>query len=84
MTIRQRKFVGAIALLVFLAVYALAAMMVAVVLQVGGSKLAELLYYPIAGLAWLPPAMWLVKWMQRPDEIPPGSGPRAADPGKVS
>ncbi|AHB50360.1 hypothetical protein W911_14770 [Hyphomicrobium nitrativorans NL23] len=84
MTIRQRKFVGAIALLVFLAVYALAAMMVAVVLQVGGSKLAEILYYPIAGLAWLPPAMWLIKWMQRPDANPPGSGPRAADPGKAS
>lgn len=70
MTIRKRKFVGAIVLVLFLAVYALAAMMVAVVLQVSGSKLAELVYYPIAGLAWLPPAMWLVKWMQRPDAAP--------------
>lgn len=76
MTIRKRKFVGAILLVLFLAVYALAAMMVAVVLQVGGSKLAELLYYPIAGLAWLPPAMWLVTWMQRPDAAPPREGPR--------
>ncbi|HRN88470.1 DUF2842 domain-containing protein [Hyphomicrobium sp.] len=84
MTIRQRKFVGALALLAFLAVYALAAMMMAVVLQVNGSKLAEILYYPIAGLAWLPPAMWLVKWMQRPDASPPESHPRAARPGKAS
>jgi hypothetical protein len=67
MTIRTRKFVGAIALLAFVAVYALAAMMVAVVLQVNGSKLAELIYYPVAGLLWVLPAMWLVKWMQRPD-----------------
>lgn len=74
MTIRTRKFVGAIVLVLFLAVYALAAMMVAVVLQVEGSKLAEILYYPIAGLAWLPPAMWLVKWMQRPDDVPPAAG----------
>jgi hypothetical protein len=67
MTIRTRKFIGAIALLAFVAVYALAAMMVAVVLQVNGSKLAELIYYPVAGLLWVLPAMWLVKWMQRPD-----------------
>jgi hypothetical protein len=68
MTIRTRKFIGAIVLLAFVAVYALAAMMVAVVLQVNGSKLAELIYYPVAGLLWVLPAMWLVKWMQRPDE----------------
>jgi hypothetical protein len=67
MTLRTRKLVGAIALLVFLAVYALAAMMAAIVLQVSASKIVELIYYPVAGLAWLPPAMWLVKWMQRPD-----------------
>jgi hypothetical protein len=67
MPIRTRKLVGAIALLAFLAVYALLAMMVAVVLQVGASKLAEIVYYPLAGLLWLPPAMWLVRWMQRPD-----------------
>ncbi|HYD15167.1 MAG TPA: DUF2842 domain-containing protein [Hyphomicrobium sp.] len=67
MTIRTRKLVGAIALILFLAVYALAAMMAAIVLQVGGSKVAELIYYPVAGLLWVLPAMWLVKWMQRPD-----------------
>lgn len=67
MTLRTRKFIGAIALLVLLTVYALAAMMVAIVLQVSASKLVELLYYPIAGLLWVLPAMWLVKWMQRPD-----------------
>ena len=67
MTIRTRKFVGAIALILFLAIYALAAMMAAIVLQVSESKVVELIYYPVAGLLWVPPAMWLVKWMQRPD-----------------
>ncbi len=67
MPVRTRKLVGAIALLAFLAVYALGAMMVAVVLQVSASKVAEIVYYPLAGLLWLPPAMWLVRWMQRPD-----------------
>lgn len=67
MTVRTRKLVGAILLVVFLSVYALAAMMVAIVMQVSASKIAELAYYPIAGLLWVLPAMWLVKWMQRPD-----------------
>jgi hypothetical protein len=67
MTIRTRKLVGAIALLVFLTIYALAAMMAAIVLQVNASKLVELIYYPVAGLLWVLPAMWLIKWMQRPD-----------------
>jgi hypothetical protein len=67
MTLRTRKLVGAILLLVYLAIYSLAAMMVAIVLQVNGSKVAELIYYPVAGLLWVLPAMWLIKWMQRPD-----------------
>jgi hypothetical protein len=70
MTQRMRKLTGAIVLVIFLAVYALAAMMVAIVLQVNGSKVTELLYYPIAGLLWVLPSMWLVRWMQRPDAPP--------------
>lgn len=67
MSARMRKLVGAVALLVFVAVYALLAMLVAVALQVNGSRVAQLLYYPLAGLLWVLPAGWLVKWMQRPD-----------------
>jgi hypothetical protein len=67
MTIRTRKLVGAILLVIFLSIYALAAMMVAIVMQVSASKVAELVYYPVAGLLWVLPAMWLVRWMQRPD-----------------
>lgn len=75
MTQRTRKFVGAVALLLFLTVYALAAMMVAIALQVNGSKLAEIVYYPVAGLLWVLPSMWLVSWMQRPDAPPPARQP---------
>lgn len=67
MTIRTRKLVGTIALLAFLAVYALLAMLVAVVLEVKSSKLGELLFYVVGGLAWVVPAAWLVRWMQKPD-----------------
>ena len=64
---RRRKFIGTIALLLFLAPYALAAMMTAIVLQVGASKAVELAYYVIAGLLWVIPAGLLIKWMQRPE-----------------
>jgi len=65
-TPRTRKFIGTIALLLFLAVYALAAMMAAIVLQVSASKAVELAYYVIAGLLWVIPAGLLIKWMQHP------------------
>jgi hypothetical protein len=69
-TQRTRKLVGAIALLVLVAVYALAAMMTAIALQVTASKTVELVYYVVAGLAWVVPAGAIISWMQRPDAPP--------------
>jgi hypothetical protein len=66
LNLRTRKLAGTIALLVFIVLYALAAMMVAVVLQVNAGKAVELLYYVVAGLLWVLPAAWLIRWMQRP------------------
>jgi hypothetical protein len=67
MTPRTRKLAGTIVLLLFLSVYALVAMLVAVVLQVNASKTVELIYYVVAGLLWVLPAGALITWMQRPD-----------------
>jgi hypothetical protein len=67
MTMRTRKLLGTIALLVFLGVYALLAMLVAITLQVNASKMVELAYYVIAGLLWVLPAALLIRWMARPD-----------------
>lgn len=68
MTQRQRKFLGTIALFLLIAVYAALAVGVAIVLQVqNASKIAELLYYVIAGLLWVLPAGLLISWMQKPD-----------------
>lgn len=69
MTSRTRKLIGAIVLLVFLAIYALLALAVAVVLQVNTtSKFVELAYYVIAGLIWVIPAAFIVSWMSRSDD----------------
>ena len=67
MNIRTRKLIGTVVLLVFIAIYALIAMLVAVALQVNASPFVELAYYVVAGLLWVIPAGALVWWMQRPD-----------------
>jgi ABC-type Na+ efflux pump permease subunit len=68
MTQRKRKFIGTVALLALIAVYALLALSVAIVLQVrDANKIVELIYYVVAGLLWVLPAAWLISWMQRPD-----------------
>jgi len=65
---RQRKLLGTVALLVFITIYALLALAVAVVLQVReANQFVEFLYYVIAGLIWVVPAGAIISWMQRPD-----------------
>jgi peptidoglycan/LPS O-acetylase OafA/YrhL len=66
MTARNRKLVGAILLLILIAVYSLLAMAAAIILQVNDAgKTTELLYYITAGLLWVLPAGWIIKWMQQ-------------------
>ena len=68
MTLRTRKLIGTILLLVLITVYALLALAVAVVLQVRQANHAlEVAYYVVAGLAWVLPAGWLIKWMSKSD-----------------
>ena len=72
LTMRTRKLIGAVLLLALIVVYAFLAMLAAVALQVSASRLVELAYYIVAGLAWVVPAGLLIRWMHRPD--PPASG----------
>lgn len=67
MTIRIRKLVGTVVLLLFLVIYAFAATKVGVTLLADAGKAAELAYYIVAGFAWTIPAGLLVSWMSRPD-----------------
>jgi hypothetical protein len=63
MPLRLRKFIGAIALLVLVVVWALVAMALAQSPAIRENALAATLYYIIAGLGWIVPAMPLVWWM---------------------
>ena len=67
MPMRMRKLIGAIALFVLVAVWALLAMAVAQVALNATSGIVATLYYVVAGLGWVLPAMPLVYWMSRPD-----------------
>ena len=68
MTMRTRKLIGTILLLVMITVYSLLAMIVAVVLEVNTtSEWVELVYYAVAGLLWVVPAAWIIWWMSRED-----------------
>ena len=62
---RLRKFIGAIALLVLVMVWALLAMALAqsVLLDINGFIAG--VYYAVAGLGWVLPAMPIISWMAK-------------------
>jgi Protein of unknown function (DUF2842) len=67
MTIRTRKFVGTIALLVLVAVWSLLGMTVAQTPWLAASGLYQAIFYVVAGIGWVLPAMPIISWMSRPD-----------------
>lgn len=67
MNIRMRKFIGTILLVLFLVAYALVAMALGASKIVGGPYIIQVIYFLIAGLAWIIPAGILIRWMARPD-----------------
>ena len=64
---RQRKLLGTVAVVGFLIVYSLAAMALGGIFVVGRGMAYELPYYAVAGVAWLPVVMALIRWMARPN-----------------
>ena len=66
MTIRTRKFFGAIALLLLALVWALTGMAVAQVPLLANSGWLQAIFYVVAGMGWVLPAMPIVSWMSRP------------------
>lgn len=67
MNMRQRKALGCLALLGYLAIYALFAASVGVWLAPLLPTWAELVFYLIAGVVWIFPLKPLMRWMSRPD-----------------
>jgi len=70
MTIRTRKLIGTFGLLGLVIVWSLAGMAIAQTPWLAASKLAQAIFYVVAGLGWVLPAMPLIAWMSRPDPQP--------------
>ena len=67
MNIRTRKLIGTIALILLACTWALLAMALAQSVLTNISGWIAALYYLVAGLGWVLPAMPIVSWMSRPD-----------------
>ena len=63
---RFRKLIGAVALFALVLTWALVAMAVAQFPAIRDNTVLSILYYVIAGLGWVLPAMPLVSWMSGP------------------
>lgn len=70
MTIRTRKLIGTVGLLVLVVIWSLTGMVIAQTPLLASSKLAQAIFYVVAGLGWVLPAMPIVSWMSRPDPQP--------------
>ena len=67
MTQRQRKLVGTIVCVLYLIGYCLVMMAIGGAYVLGQGGLWEFAFFVAAGIAWLPPAMLLIRWMSRTD-----------------
>jgi hypothetical protein len=66
MSIRIRKLLGTFAVISLALIWTLLAMGVAQLPVVRASAVRETIYYVVAGLGWVLPAMPLIKWMAGP------------------
>jgi hypothetical protein len=67
MTMRTRKLIGAFGLLTLVIVWALIAMALAQSVLTDINGFVAAIYYVVAGLGWVLPAMPLISWMARPE-----------------
>ena len=64
MSIRTRKLIGAVLLLLLVAVWALLAMAFAQFAFSSPNAISAWIFYVVAGMGWIFPAMPLIKWME--------------------
>lgn len=62
-----RKLIGTVAIIILVLVYAFLATMIASATLGQSHWTVHLLYFFFTGLLWVLPAMWIIKWMEKPD-----------------
>jgi hypothetical protein len=65
MTPRIRKLIGTVAMLTLVILWALVAMAVAQFIFRSPNSVAAWVFYVVAGMGWILPAMPLIRWMSR-------------------
>lgn len=68
-----RKLIGTVSIVVLVLVYAFLATMIASATLGQSHWTVHLAYFFVTGLLWILPAMWIIKWMEKPGRI---KGPR--------
>jgi uncharacterized membrane protein YuzA (DUF378 family) len=68
MTPRAKKFIGTLIMVAFVLFYVLLVAGIAPRILGNSNKAVELVFYVIAGLAWVVPLLPLVKWMEKKPE----------------
>jgi hypothetical protein len=63
---RIRKLIGTVVLLILVVTWALLAMALALAVPLHANPVVEFVYYVVAGIGWVLPAMPLISWMLRP------------------
>jgi uncharacterized membrane protein YuzA (DUF378 family) len=66
---RLKKLIGAVLMVVFVLFYALIIMALAPRILTGESKLLEMMFYLVAGLAWVLPLLPLIRWMEHRSNV---------------
>jgi hypothetical protein len=65
MPVRLKKFIGTVLLVALVVIYALVASAIAVGRLSTAGTAVELAFFILSGLAWILPAMWIIRWMVR-------------------
>lgn len=66
---RIRKLIGTIAIVAFVAFYAIIAMALAESRIQGAPAPVQTIFYIVLGLIWILPIMPLIRWMEKPDKV---------------
>jgi hypothetical protein len=70
MSVRIRKLVGTVLLIVLVLTYAVVAVLVAVAQLSQSGPLVHLAYFLVTGVLWILPAMLIIRWMVGPRPRP--------------
>ena len=67
MTQRNRKLMGIVLILLSLVIWCVLGTGIYLLFPPDLPALLIMPYFVVAGMSWLLPAMWIIRWMARPD-----------------